>query len=163
MTRLLVAVLANPPLGPGTITRQRVATAGRLLGFENTVIDNIFPLASPTTNEIGPLGANPLPWQMARTSLEANLSKADGVLLGYGCKRPTGIARHHFDSQILWLYKQLAFTRAVSWMVGDRPHHPSRWQRYTARNFPEMGFAEALPLALVPFDPSDVLNGIRYP
>lgn len=153
----LLAILANPSTGTGARTTKRVHLAAQLLGFDEVIIDNVFPVASHTTNEIAALGADPDPWIAARSSLSDSMKRADCVLLGYGCKRPAGQARHHFDSQIEWILEELRKECLDVWMVGERPHHPSRWQRYTARTFPDLDFDQALPGALTRIDPFSAL------
>ncbi len=145
----LVAVLANPPLTDGRRTLGRVALAGELLGFAEAKVANLFSMPSLATGAIDELGATAAGWLAARPSLETALAGADGVLLAYGATAPAGPARTHFREQVEWLQTRINQLALPGWQVGDGPRHPSRWQRWTNREHPEVPFSEAVRRSLV--------------
>jgi hypothetical protein len=146
----LVAVLANPPLTDGQRTLSRVALAGDLLGFAEVKVANLFSMPSHATDAIDGLGATAAGWLAARPSLETALAGADGVLLAYGASSPSGPARTHFREQVEWLRTRIDQLALPGWQVGNGPRHPSRWQRWTNREHPELPFVEAVRCSLVP-------------
>ena len=146
----LVAVLANPPLTDGRRTLRRVELAARLLGFPEVGVANLFAVPSRATGAIAELGIEEKGWLEARSPLEGQLATARGVLLAYGASAPTGRARTHFRHQVEWLHHRIAMLNLPAWQVGDGPRHPSRWQRWTHRTYPEVSFADALRHSLVP-------------
>jgi hypothetical protein len=127
-----------------------VLVAAQILGFETVTIGNIFSLPTNRTGDISVIGGDPGGWMDAREELESQLRSADGVLLGYGCKEPSGIARQLHRNQVAWLDEQLDHFRQDVWWVGGQPRHPSRWQRHTSRLYPEMPFLDALHKLLQP-------------
>lgn len=145
---LLVAVLANPPLTSGTRTSARVDLAARLLGYDECRIVNMFAGATRSTRDISETGASPEHWTSARPALIQALRRADAVLLAYGTEPPRAAARYHFRSQVEWLDLLLDESGADAWWVGGAPRHPSRWQRYTHRVWPDCTFPEALQSSL---------------
>lgn len=128
----LVAVLHSPPSGAGTRTLQRVEIARAQLGCRSFSIANLYP---ETLRDVTQLNGrlNVSTWMMGRVHLERELSRSDttDVLLGYGVQAPTGASREAYHAQLDWLADQLASRSARIWVFGDRPHHPSRWQRVT--------------------------------
>ena len=148
----LIAILANPPLHPNTITERRISWAADFLRFDSFEIANMFPLASKSVLDIAAIGEDHETWLRGRKSLMSALTRADAVLLGYGCQEPTGKARVHHRDQANWLRNVIRERGLVTWMLGDRPHHPSRWQRHTSRHFPDLPFSEAVGRALRPND-----------
>lgn len=144
----LVAILHNPPTTPGDRTRGRVEMARRLLGFDSVRTVNLCSAPTYRSSGLTIAAAAPGPWEDARTSIAEALSRDVTVLLAYGVSEPAGAARHHYRTQVAWLEQQLRFNRATSWTVGDGPRHPSRWQRYTHREMPNVSFVDALERAL---------------
>lgn len=140
----LAVILANPPLSSGGRTIQRVELATNLLGFSTYRIANIFSVASHSTKEMSMLGKLEQPWLESRTILAETISESDAVLLAYGVTKPSGEAKHHYDSQIEWLRGELENYQHSIWQLGDRPHHPSRWQRWTYRQGTDASFRETL-------------------
>jgi hypothetical protein len=151
--RTLLAVLANPPLTTsGQRTRDRVALAAQIIGCEEVVVGNLFSLPSKDVTAIGRLGARSDLWCNARADLVDQLSRADDVLLGWGCTEPAGRARSHHRSQIEWLLTAVDVKPIKIWTVGGLPRHPSRWQRYTSKVHPALPFSAALAVSLGPPD-----------
>lgn len=148
----LLAVLTNPPLTDGRRTLNRVTLAARLLGFDRVVVANLFALPSHATGAITELGVSPHGWVTARSSLTDHLGSSDGVLLAFGVTAPSGPARDHFRSQVRWLIERTVSLGLPTWQVGDGPRHPSRWQRWTSRTHPDLGFPEALRTSVVRVD-----------
>jgi hypothetical protein len=144
MTRTLLCVLANPPVGDGARTRARVALAGELLGYDDVVIGNLFATPSSSVTDIPALGAGPAGWLEARVALQVQFEVCAGVLLAYGVSAPTGPARHHYKGQLGWLDDALSGFTVPRYQVGETPRHPSRWQRWTARQHPQLEFRDAL-------------------
>lgn len=147
--RTIVAVLTNPPLTDGRRTLNRVALAANLLGFDRVVVGNLFALPSHATGAITELGVSPHGWVTAKSHLTGHLASSDGVLLAFGVTAPSGPARDHFRSQVRWLIERTVLLGLPTWQVGDGPRHPSRWQRWTSRTHPDLGFPEALRTSLV--------------
>lgn len=145
--RHLLAVLANPPVHESTITKQRVTRAAEVLNFDSFGIANLFSVPTRSVLDISTAGVFAEPWLLSRDELTLGIGEADAVLLAFGCQAPTGPARLHHREQVNWLYQRLAVLDLPVWMLGHRPHHPSRWQRYTRREYPSLSFADALPLA----------------
>lgn len=145
----LVCVLANPPAETsGLRTLARVEQARSVLGYETAEVVNLFSIPTYRTGEISRVGATALGWNSARTSLERALANADAVLLAYGCQVPTGPARLLFRSQVDWLVAEISRRSLVSWTVGGRPLHPSRWQRHTYAHHRDIPFGDALAISL---------------
>jgi hypothetical protein len=119
-----------------------------ILGFEHAKLVNLFAVSSYRSADLSELGSEPTAWLAARVDLETGLSSAHGVLLAYGTRPPTGPARQHFREQVDWLNGRIEALGLPSWWVGGAPRHPSRWQRYTWREFPDMAYPDALRLAL---------------
>jgi hypothetical protein len=140
----LVAILANPPLTDGKRTLRRVDLAAELLGFHDVAVANLFSVPSHATGAIAELGTTEEGWLAARSSLDASLGMAKGVLLAYGAASPTGEAGLQFRRQVSWLLSRISAMALPTWHVGDGPRHPSRWQRWTYRAHPEVPFTEAL-------------------
>lgn len=140
----LLCVLANPPIGDGIRTRARVKLAGDLLGYDVVKVENLFAIPSPSVTDIALLGSTPEGWMRARVALLAQLKDCDAVLLAYGVSSPTGPARQHFEAQVEWLITKISKLPVVQYQVGDLPRHPSRWQRWTARQYPQIKFQDAL-------------------
>lgn len=140
----LVAILANPPTHTSVITARRVALASEVLQYQSFEIANFFPLASKSVLDISFLGQHPGPWLEGRKLLQSAMERADGVLLGYGCQGPSGDARTHHRAQIDWVTSIIQAQDLPTWTLGNRPHHPSRWQRYTSRHFPQLPFVDAV-------------------
>lgn len=122
--------------------------AREVLGFEQVKLVNLFALPSYRSGGLSELGATPQGWLEARLEMEQALGVADAVLLAYGVGEPTGPARAHFREQVAWLNEQIASRHLPTWWVGGAPRHPSRWQRYTWRNYPDLAFPEGLAQGL---------------
>lgn len=146
--RLMVCILANPPLTTGVRTLSRVELAGRQLGVDRVRVANLFALPSRAKGEINSLGSGKEGWLEARPGLAHEVDTADAVLLGYGATAPTGAARRHFKTQVAWLRSTVESRDLPLWWVGDGPRHPSRWQRWTSRAFPELEFEDAVHSAI---------------
>lgn len=145
----LLAVLASPPSGTsGQRTLARVSMAAALIGCSDYQVANVF--AEPTADvlAITAAGTTSKHWMTAREALEPLIEKADNVLFAWGKTEPAGPAREFHRAQIEWLICQTSQAAAAVWMVGAEPRHPSRWQRYTSREHPQLPFPEALDRAL---------------
>lgn len=150
---VLLAVLSNPPTTSGHRTLNRVEMARQVLGFDRVAVVNLFPEPSYRTGELSQLGVNPAAWLPARQDIAEQLPTAEGVLLAYGCSAPSGPAREHFRTQERWITSLLAERSAPVWRVGGTPRHPSRWQRWTVRQHPDLEFRQALSLELATCPP----------
>lgn len=146
--RVLAAVLFNPPLTSGDRTRARVKMAAGVLGYDKVRITNLF--AVPTSSVLGvqQFGSDETSWSLARKDIGETLASSSAVLLAYGVQQPVGMARHHFWEQLYWLESEIERLLLPVWTVSDEPRHPSRWQRFTARRFPNLPFRQALVAAL---------------
>lgn len=87
-------------------------------------------------------------WLAARYELACALDRASGILLAYGTGKPSGLAGNHQAAQIEWLKGEVGKRKLVTWTVGGKTRHPSRWQRYTYREFPGVDFLTALKASL---------------
>jgi hypothetical protein len=130
--------------------------AAALIGCSDYQVANIF--AEPTSDvlAITAAGATSEHWMAAREALEPLIEKADNVLFAWGKTEPKGPAREFHRAQIEWLISQTSQVDAAIWMVGAEPRHPSRWQRYTSREHPELPFPEALAHALSHVSPIEL-------
>ncbi len=146
---VLLAVLAAPPAGTsGERTRRRVQLAATLIGCQHVVIANLFDQPVRDVQELTIAGADPNSWIGARYQLGHAITMAQHVLMAWGISEPTGSAREHHRAQIDWVTESLSRTPSNSWMLGDGPRHPSRWQRYTSRIHPGLPFTEAVRMSL---------------
>lgn len=145
----LAVILSNPPLTAGTRTLNRVDLARQVLLCESTAVANIFPLATHRTGAVADLGGDRETWLGARDPLLASLEGASRVLLAYGIQEPAGVARLHFREQVRWLMDEISLRELPTLMFGDRPMHPSRWQRFTHRHYPDLSFDLAVRQVLV--------------
>ena len=138
----LTCVLANPPTTTGARTLSRVDLATRILGYREVNVVNLFSVASSQSSEISKTGAGEDGWLQARPSLTAAIGNSDGVLLAYGHAAPSGPAREHHRQQVAWLRRQLGDLPV--WQFGGSTRHPSRWQRWTHRQHPDLAFEDAV-------------------
>lgn len=148
-SRVLGAVLANPPTSNGDRTIRRVELAAQLLGFADVQIANMFAVPTVATGQIDQVGRETSGWLGARPALATLIREADGLLLAYGVREPSGPARAHYRDQVTWLTGQVHASGLPAWWVGDGSRHPSRWQRWTHRAHPELPFQAALKRSLV--------------
>jgi hypothetical protein len=147
-TSRLFVVGLNPPETSGSRTLARTELARQLLGLDAVDLGNLFALRTRSAVELPDVACQQDGWLSARAGLIDGLSRADGVLLGYGVQAPTGVAGDHFRSQVIWLEFALRSIELPVWLVGGAPRHPSRWQRYTHRMTPDKPFRDALREAL---------------
>ena len=143
-TRRLLAILATPPRTTGDRTRARVNLARDIVGADFVSIVNLFDYPTKSVLDIEISGAVDAPWIRAREEIQTAITTATDALLGYGHRAPNGLARTHHQHQVLWLDSLLDESDVNVWTVGGTPRHPSRWQRYTSRAYPELDFKEAL-------------------
>lgn len=160
--KTLLAVLSNPPVTDGKRTLARLQTVSGLLGFEGIEVANLFALPSYQTGEISQLGVAEDGWFAAREAIGQGLARCDGVLLAYGVGLPVGEARARFRDQVAWLTEQLGGRRLPVWQVGDGARHPSRWQRWTCRAYPDLAFPDALRRSLVVIVPAGSAASPRF-
>lgn len=148
MSITLAAILASPPLTTGQRTLARLEMAREILGYDDVVVANVVDVATRSTGELATVGGEPDVWVRARPQLRAAITQADVVMLGYGCTEPSGPARLHFRAQAAWLQDLVNQLGLPVVMVGNAPRHPSRWQRWTSRQHPDLAFPDALRLEL---------------
>ena len=130
--RTLVAVLLNPPATTaGTRSRNAVARAASVLGYDRAVMANLCAVATPSVVELNDHGRDG--WDRARAELESALTGADALLAGWGVAGLTGDAGRWMRAQVEWLSER-AVASGISrlWMVGGEPRHPSRWHQYVS-------------------------------
>lgn len=130
--RILVAVLLNPPeTSAGTRSRNAVARAANVLGYDRAILANLCAVATPSVVELNGQGREG--WDVARDDLEAALVGADALLAGWGVAGLTGNAGRWMHAQVEWLFER-ALRHGISriWMVGGEPRHPSRWHQYVS-------------------------------
>lgn len=148
----LLIVASNPATTSGLRTLGRADKARAVLGFDTVEIANLFSVPTYRTGEISSAGSKAHGWHEARQQLESALCRANGVLLAYGLGKPTGLAAKHQSEQVAWLAGEICRRELPVWTVGGVPRHPSRWQRYTYREYPGVGFLEALAASIVRTD-----------
>lgn len=154
--RLLV-IGSNPPSQTsGERTIRRVDLARASLGFGEAHIANLFSLASYRSGAVTTLGSEADGWLAARTELHAGLQRADGLLMAYGVQAPSGPARAHHREQLGWIVDELSLLALPVGGVGGAPRHPSRWQRFTSRAYPQLPFHEALKRSMICVKPQHV-------
>lgn len=133
----LVAVLHSRPTGPGSITRRRVEGACAALGCDSFEIVNLYAAELPTSGSLD-AATSSMAWAEGRREIERAVHSSDtkAVLLGYGVRSPVGPQRTHYREQLQWLTALLSSSGHAPWTYGDRPSHPSRWQRIAHRHRP---------------------------
>lgn len=130
MPKVLLAILANPPLSENTRTEQRVQLAANVLGYDHSRISNLFSISSKSSREIQNLGANEHGWLSAQTAISKAAPEASGILLAFGLMSLSGDARSLYLAQREWLRTCLqAASHDMVWQLGDA-RHPSRWHQY---------------------------------
>lgn len=79
-----------------------------------------------------------LGWADGRLEIERAVRETStkAILLGYGVRAPVGPQRVRHREQLRWLAELLALSGHEPWTYGDRPSHPSRWQRVAHRHRP---------------------------
>jgi len=163
--RLLLAVLASPPLTTsGAVTRRRVELAAQLIGCDAVTFSNLISIPTADVLDIAAVGRDPIGWSDAQAEIAAGLEEADSVLFGWGCAEPSGPARNRHRAQVRWLHAGVHRRNLRWWTVGGAPRHPSRWQRYTAREYPKVPFHVALSRSLranIPLAPNVRTNSCR--
>lgn len=148
----LLAILATPPLATsGLRTKRRIEMATSLLGCGGHEIANLLDVATNNVVEVNAIGLNPDAWKFSRPALAGGIARADVALLAWGHSSPNGLARTHHRAQVEWVLHELRERSIPLWAVGPTPRHPSRWQRYTSREFPNLPFSAALGSALARF------------
>ncbi|GAB3631670.1 hypothetical protein GCM10027421_10230 [Microbacterium shaanxiense] len=133
----LIAVLHSRPTGSGAITRRRVEGVCAALGCDSFEIVNLYAAELPTSGSLG-AATSSLAWTEGRSEIERAVHSSDtkAVLLGYGVRSPTGPQRTRYREQLQWLADLLSSSGHAPWTYGDRPSHPSRWQRIAHRHRP---------------------------
>lgn len=133
----LVAVLHSRPAGRGDITRGRVEGICDALGCDSFQIVNLYAAELPTTGALNTARSH-LAWVDGRREIERAVreSTTKAVLLGYGVRSPVGTQRTLYREQLQWLADLLISSGHAPWTYGDRPSHPSRWQRVAHRHRP---------------------------
>lgn len=146
MSAQLVAVLHSRPTGRGAITLTRVEGICVALGCDSFEIVNLYAAELPTSGSLdtaGPSGA----WAEGRREIERAVCNSDtkAVLLGYGVRSPVGQQRASYLEQLQWLTRLLISKGHAPWTYGDRPSHPSRWQRLAHRHRPGSSVYDLAP------------------
>lgn len=149
---ILLAVLHSQPPGAGTTTKRRVEDVSVLLGCSSSHLVNLYPAPLANSRQI-PASSDETVWAQGREQITAGLALANVrlVLLGFGTSLPTGAARELYQEQLKWLQTALKAAAHPVVTIGDAPHHPSRWQRLTARAFPHQPYTAAAAARLTTF------------
>lgn len=142
----LVAILHSRPAGSGAITRRRVEGVCAVLGCDSFEIVNLYAAELPTSGSLD-AATSCLAWAEGRREIERAVQSADtkAVLLGYGVRSPAGPQRTHYREQLRWLADLLSSSAHVPWTYGDRPSHPSRWQRIAHRHSSGSSIYDLMP------------------
>ena len=150
--RTLVGVLLNPPAtSTGTRSRNAVARAAGVLGYEKSTLTNMCAVPTSSVAQVNAL--DPSAWELARHELNTALSEASAVLAGWGVSGLSGSSLRLMQAQVRWLAES-ARQRGIGafWMVGGEPRHPSRWHQYVADKYARTSggtFEERLAQVLV--------------
>lgn len=152
--RKLLAVLACLPTTSGNRTRNRVALFAELFNFSSYEIVNLVDVTAYRTDGLNTLAVDSKLWTKQRKRLKEEMSSADACLFAFGVTKPTGQAGKEFAKQVEWLNQEVHASGIDLYRVGDAPRHPSRWQRLTAKDYPEVPFADALGLVVQKWDES---------
>jgi hypothetical protein len=160
--RVLVAVLANPPVTSGARTRNSLVHALAPTECSVLIVANIYALPTRDVPDIGAQGRSPEGWDLARQELRNAISGADEVLAGWGMNRLSGAARDHRTRQLTWL-RDLCESHSIhtAWTVGGQPRHPSRWPQYVSDRHSRTGpgsTAERLLEVVKPMPWADLLD-----
>jgi len=109
----------------------------RVLGCDSFKIVNLYAAELPTAGALDTV-TSPSAWVEGRCEIEQAVrdSGTKAVLLGYGVRFPVGPQRTHYREQLEWLGQLLISSGHAPWTYGDRPSHPSRWQRVAHRHRP---------------------------
>jgi hypothetical protein len=149
---MLTAVLLNPPTGEGRLSKTRVALAAQVLSYADVSIANLCGVASADSRSLSRVACREADWLAQREILLDQLSKAEGVLLAYGNSLLSGGARKYHRDQIDWLDHYLSTLQVPVYTLAGRTTHASRWNRDTARMFPDLAFEDALRHMLVSWE-----------
>jgi hypothetical protein len=130
-------VLHSLPQGSGSITKRRVALAGDALNCSSHEIANLYPAPLADVAALSEL-ADADVWRQGRKEIERAICSdaTTDILLGYGVQQPSGQQRYFYQDQLAWLDSQLKGVSCRVWTFGDKPSHPSRWQRLAYRHMP---------------------------
>lgn len=147
----LVAILHSLPASSGERTKSRIEIARRALNCSSATVVNLYPARLTDVNQI--TVSNDHVWALGREEIQREISRSTttDVLLGYGVQEPSGDARHAFRLQMQWLRHTLASSEVRVWVYGDRPAHPSRWQRVAHRHTPGSGIEALASTLLTPY------------
>jgi hypothetical protein len=147
----LVAILHSLPIGAGERTKSRIEIARRALSCSSATVANLYPARLADVNAIG--GSGDEIWALGRGEIGRELRRPDttDVLLGFGVQEPSGEARRSFRLQLQWLGCALESSDARVWVYGDRPTHPSRWQRVAHRYSSGRSVEALAPTLLAPY------------
>lgn len=141
----------------GTRTLNRVELARRLIGCSALQIVNLYHAPRRDVNELGDPEDLPVvqDWKLR---LQREMAKVPGgdVLLAYGVQEPLKSRRDAHLEKLILIESLLRNYRREPWMVGGRPHHPSRWQRVTYRHSPKEPFVSALAQLLATETPESL-------
>lgn len=163
MSGRLVAILHSLPVTSGERTRRRVDLARRALDCESAVIANLYPRRLENVNALQSVLAEPFGWTAGRDEIAVALADgATDVLLGYGVQQPTGPSRVPYQQQLHWLAATLEASDLRLWGFGQRPSHPSRWQRVVHRHEPGAALETVVSELLLPLTIEDVGDPRRH-
>lgn len=146
MSRTLVAILHSIPAKSGAITRGRVESVCDFFDCDNYVIVNLYAAELSNSKSLD-AETSELGWWAGRREIERELrgQSTQAVLLGYGVQPPSGVQRAFYRKQLAWLADALSDTNHLPWTYGDRPVHPSRWQRVAYRYRPGSSVRDLAP------------------
>lgn len=147
----LLVILHSPPRTSGSRTLQRVEAARTTIGCDAFKVLNLYRNARWTVNEKADpeTEAEAQEWKL---EVERAITGNPGgdVLLAYGVQVPPLPDRPVHHEKLAWLHMLLTESGRRLWMLGERAHHPSRWQRVTSRERPSIRFDVAMRELLTP-------------
>ncbi|MDP5226883.1 MULTISPECIES: hypothetical protein [Arthrobacter] len=117
-----------------------------VLGCDSFEIVNLYAAELPTSGSLDLATPSPA-WEEGRREIERAVRGSDtkAVLLGYGVRSPAGPQRTQYQEQLHWLADLLTSSGHAPWTYGDRPSHPSRWQRIAHRHSPGSSVYDLAP------------------
>lgn len=128
-------LLNRPKSTSGARTRNAVAAAARVLGYQFVEVVNLYSDATSSTDELN-RSATVDGWLRARGELSNALGGATDVLGGWGVAGLTGSALQNQNEQVAWLrLEAIRVGISTIWMVGGEPRHPSRWHQFVSDKY----------------------------
>ena len=133
MTSQLCAIALNPPTTNGLRTAKHLRVAAEIIGCSDLVIVNLFSVPTRNVLDINEAGTDWDGWLNARPQLGSGISSSDAVIVAWGVRGLTGLARDNFRQQVEWVFSELAASEHDQvWTINGEARHASRWHQYVS-------------------------------